>query len=88
MADERCDAEDRRRDLADGLELRREKNRVGDDDQPGGERARALAGEARADVIGHRQRAEAAQLRRDETADIIHPAHSPNQIQVQLTPVR
>ena len=56
--DERCDAEHRRRDLTDRLELRREVDRVGDDDQRRRQRAGALAGEALADVVGHRQRAE------------------------------
>ena len=64
--DQRRDAEDRRRDLADRLELCGEEDGVGDDDQHGGQRARAFAGETLPDVIGDRQRAEATQFRRDE----------------------
>ena len=63
---QRADAEDRRRDLADRLELRREQDRVADDDEGGGEGAGAFAGKARPDVVGHGERAEAPQLRRDE----------------------
>ena len=59
-------AKDRRCDLAHRLELRGQIDRVGDDDQRGGESMRALAGEPFAYVVGHRQRTEPAQLRGDE----------------------
>ena len=59
-------AEHRGRDLADGLELRGEEDRVGDDDEGGGQRPGPLAGEAGADVVRHGQGAEPSQLGRHE----------------------